>query len=213
MTRLLTFLLFAIITMARPASAGGPWEGKWQVAWPNGGGFIVLTQQDAAVTGTYGDGFGRVEARAQGLLITGQLVQQRSSESFTAMLGPDGASFSGHTETGNWLSGVRVAGTGGAVQPPLVDLSTPRSVIRSFLKAGNLARGSEPQAIAWAVETIDFGNFPEWASLETRPAAAEELFEAVDLATFSLSIVPEITDAPTLTLPFDAPRWGRAHQA
>jgi len=191
MARLLTFLLSVILT-AGAAAAAGPWEGTWQVAWPNGSGVLVLTQDGAAVSGGYSSGHGSVKASAEGPSLAGTLAQEGSSESFRATLGAEGDSFSGQTETGSWLSGVRIAGTHVTAERLMLNLANPRSTMQSFLEASNAARAGEAEALALAVEAIDFGSQPEWATWESRPPAARDLFEAVDLATFSLTFIPEV---------------------
>lgn len=190
MTRLAYLLLFVLMTIV-PAMAEGSWEGTWKVAWPDGGGFLALTQQGTSVRGGYRSGHGSVEAEAEGAQLKGELRHTDSSVSFTATLAADGASFSGRTETGSWLSGIRMADGGTGAGNLGLDLSTPRATLRSFLNACNIARGGEPQALGMAVEAIDFGNELHWADVELRYSGAEDLFEAIDLATFNLSLIPE----------------------
>jgi len=197
MKRLAYLLLFAFVMM-HPAMAEGAWEGTWKVAWPDGGGFLALTQQGTKVSGGYRSGHGSVEAEAAGQQLKGELYHRDSSVSFTAMLAADGASFSGQTETGNWLSGIRIADAGMGADPLGLDLSSPRAALRSFLNASNMARAGEPQALGAAVEAIDFGNNLHWADVELRYSGAEDLFEAIDLATFNLSLIPERTAGSSL---------------
>lgn len=97
MKRLAYLLLFAFVMM-HPAMAEGAWEGTWKVAWPDGGGFLALTQQGTKVSGGYRSGHGSVEAEAAGQQLKGELYHRDSSVSFTAMLAADGASFSGQTD-------------------------------------------------------------------------------------------------------------------
>ena len=187
----LAYLLFLALVMAVPAMAEGAWEGSWKVAWPDGGGVLALTQEGTKVSGGYRSGHGSVEADADDRQLKGELIYRGSSVSFTAMLAADGTSFSGRTDTGNWLSGVRVADGGAKADRPTIDLSNPRATLRSFLNASNLARDGEHQAFGWAVEAIDFGNDPHWSDVEARYSGAEDLFQSIDLATFSFSIIPE----------------------
>jgi len=197
MTRLVYLLLLSFL-MIGSAFAEGSWQGTWKVAWPDGGGFLTLSQQGAIVSGGYRSGRGSLQGQADGQQLKGQLIHSDSAVSFIATLSADGASFSGRTETGNWLSGLRVTEAGTASHGLEIDLGSPRAALRSFLKAANLAREGDPQALGWAVEAIDFGNRPEWSDVESRYSGAEDLFEAIDLATFSLSIVPERTVASSL---------------
>ena len=196
----LAYLLLLALVMAVPALAEGSWEGSWKIAWPDGGGVLALTQEGPKVSGGYRSGHGSVEAVADGRQLKGKLIQRGSSVSFTAMLTADGTGFSGRTETGNWLSGVRVAEAEAKADPLAIDLSNPRAALRSFLDASNLARDGEQKAFDWAVETIDFGNDPHWLDVEARYSGAEDLFEAIDLATFSFSLIPEQPASPSLQI-------------
>ena len=165
MARLVLFLLL-LIAAVLPAKADGPWSGQWQVTWRNGGAILTLDQQGAAITGSYSNGRGKILATARDKTLEGQIDYDGVTEGLSATLGPDQISFSGQTEGGDWLSGVRLTSDAGT---PLVnvDLRTPRAAMRSFLSAANLSEVTASHALALAVDTIDFGKAPDWASRES----------------------------------------------
>ena len=199
MARLL-FVLFWVVLMVDPVLADGPWAGRWQVTWPNGGAFLELEQNNAQVSGSYRRDQGSIEAVAESNRLVGHIIHDGIAESFSATLGRDGRSFSGSMATGEWLSGLRLSAGDDPSRQLTTDLKSPRATIRSFLSAANRARAGEPQALAWAVDTIDFGTHREWQSHAAKFTGAEQLFHLVDLATFSLSVIPDFSDAPDITL-------------
>lgn len=197
MTRtILVYLSFLLFTGSALAEA--TWSGLWDVTWPSGGGSLKLLQDGDIVQGSYRDGRGRIEGKAQGAELTGQITQDGLASSFTATLSPDDSSFSGHTDSGAWLSGVRLLA--GEYQDVKPDLSTPRTMIRSFLEFGNAARAGDGEAISWAADAVDFGTDPVWTSGSGRYEATQQIFDAIDLATFPLDLVPDVTDKTTVNL-------------
>lgn len=193
--------------MLTPALAKEPWSGTWQVTWPEGGAFVQIQQSGDTIHGSYRNGQGEIEASAHGSNIEGRIIQGDLSETFSATLSPDEVSFSGRTESGDWLSGLRLAmDDTGASQIPL-DLASPRATLRSFLNAANLAREGHPQALAMAVDTINFGSSSAWSANGPKFQATEQLFHLIDLATFSLSSIPGDSTAQRVSL--SLPTFGK----
>ena len=190
MARLGFILLWALI-MLTPTMAGGPWEGNWQVTWPNGGAFLQLEQNRTAVRGSYRNGRGRIEGSTSGNTLQGQIIHDGISEVFNITLNPDLNGFSGATAAGEWLSGIRWTRSDLPGRPFQLDLRSPRATMRSFLDAGNLARAANPQALALAIDAIDFGNGDDWKTSNAKFSATEMLFELIDLATFRLATIPD----------------------
>jgi small-conductance mechanosensitive channel len=201
MTRLVLIFLISL-TLLTPVGAGEPWSGNWQVKWPGGGGLLILEQQGSAVRGNYQNGRIRIEADAKENQLAGRIILDGGSENFNATLSAGAESFSGHTDTGSWLSGRRPTAATTAVSSFVLDLHSPRATMRSFLRAANLAQEGEKPALAWAVDTIDFGAASGVASPEERFHAAEQLFRVIDLGTLSLAAIPEQGASSPLRLSF-----------
>lgn len=190
MTRaFLSCLMF--LALLAPAGAGEPWSGNWEVKWPGGGGLLILEQQGSAVRGNYQNGRVRIEADAQENHLAGRIILDGGSENFSATLSAGAENFSGHTDTGSWLSGRRLTAAATAAPGFALDLHSPRATMRSFLRAGNEAQEGEQLALAWAVDIIDFGTANVFSSQEEKFYAAQQLFRAIDLATFKLAAIPE----------------------
>lgn len=196
----LVFTFIWVMAMLGPALADGPWSGNWQVTWPKGGAFLQLEQDGAAIRGSYRSGQGRIEGTVSGNGVQGQILHDGIREEFNITLNPGLQSFSGTTAAGEWLSGIRRNGKDFPVKLAGVDLHSPRATLRSFLDAGNLARAGNPQALASAIDTIDFGSEEDWSASDAKYAAAEALFGLVDLATFHLATIPEQSGEQRLTL-------------
>jgi len=181
--------------------AEGPWAGEWKVSWANGGAVLSLSQTGPELAGTYGNGLGTLSGTVEGSQFQGQISQDGVAETVTATLSPDQDSFTGYTGAGEWLSGLRMAARDTSALTTPVDLRSPRAALRSFLDAGNNARAGEPYALASAVDAVDFGNDPSWASQAARFTATKDFFDLIDLSTFQLSIIPEQTDQTQLVIP------------
>jgi MscS family membrane protein len=199
MTRLF-LLLFWTLLLFEPAMAGETWSGNWKVTWPGGGAILNLTQSGAEVRGSYRNGLSRIEATAQGPQIEGEVIHDGASERFRATLSADQSSFSGYTSGGEWLSGLRLGEGESPGKRLTISLQNPRAAMRSFLEAGNLARDGDAQALAVAVDALDFGDGADWPSRDAKFSAAEQLFDLVDLATFSLAAIPEETTSSQVTV-------------
>lgn len=189
------FVLIATWLLLMPAMAAEPWSGDWKLSWPNGGAVLNLSQTGSNVQGAYRNGRGRIEGTAQDLQLDGKIIHDGTIERFHATLDRRQNGFSGYTAGGEWLSGVRIPAGQSMHTLLTADLHTPRAALRSFLDAGNRARSGDPQALAVAVDAIAFGQAAEWLPRDAKFSAAEKLFNVIDLATFSLSAIPEETSA------------------
>lgn len=200
----LILVLVWMLGLLTPALAEQPWSGTWHVNWPQGGTILEAEQVGNTVLGSYRNGRGEIEATASGDRIDGKIIQDGVSETFSAILSPDGNSFSGKTETGDWLSGIR----SGSHHPTVhratpystLDLSTPRTTMLSFLNAANSAQEGRTQDLAIAVDTINFGDDPEWSAISTKFLATQQLFHLIDVATFPLSAIPSGSATPRFTI-------------
>ncbi len=198
MVRYFIIILFVLLS-AGTAAADGPWTGQWQLTWRNGGAVVALEQDGSTLRGSYGNGRGRIVGRVNGDRFEGQNIYDGNAEDLSAQLDSDAASFAGRTEAGEWLNGVRIA----AATVPVTaatDLGSPRAALRSFVAAGNRGQIEENHDLAWVIDNIDFGTDAGWTSREAQFAGAEQLFDLINLATFSISAIPEDAPGPQLTL-------------
>jgi hypothetical protein len=194
------FVLLFVLLIFSAAHASEPWTGKWTVTWPGGGALIELKQTGPDVSGTYQNSLDSIEALATGNRLSGSIIHGGSREEFHAILGEDQKNFSGFNAAGEWFSGVRMSDDQTLWPDTALDLTSPRSAMRSFLEAGNLARGGAVHALSAAIEAINFGSETGLVSREAKLLAAERLFDFVDLATFSLSEIPRETSSSRLTI-------------
>lgn len=183
-----------------PALAADPWSGTWQVSWPQGGTFLEIEQQGNTIRGTYRNGRGHIEASVAGNRIDGKIIQGNAIEPFTATLSADASSFSGKTGTGDWLSGIRTSEDALQAYRATLNLSSPRATLLSFLNAANQAREGQRHALAIAVDTIKFGDHAQWAAIGPKFLATQQLFHVIDVATFPLSLIPDESTAPLITV-------------
>ena len=199
MSRLFYLIVWAL-GIATPAMAQASWSGNWEVTWAEGGGVLTLEQHGSSVRGRYDHGQGSVEAVAEGEHLKGQIIGGGAAEPFSATLSDDEESFSGHTDAGDWLRGDRIGAADSTGTRGAPDLRTPRSALREFLSAGNLARYGDHQALGLAVRVIDFDSRASGTSFKDRFSAAKTLFDTIDRASFTLAEVPIAASTPSLTI-------------
>lgn len=73
MIRHLIVLFFSLL-LTGTASADQPWAGQWQLTWRDGGSMLTLLQNGTSITGSYGNGRGRVEGTADGNRFEGDVI-------------------------------------------------------------------------------------------------------------------------------------------
>lgn len=191
------FALWLLLPLA--AAAEGPWSGEWITNWRDDGDHLVLRQEGDRVTGRYPLYDGRIEAVAEGRILRGNWSQGRESGRFIFVLDRDGQSFAGRYDEGEWWTGARTSGPSAAIG---LSLATPRDAFRQFVISGNLARGGRPDAWAFAINAVDFGEDRAGLSRPDHLRLVQELFALLDLATFRINALPvETPEAEThLTL-------------
>ena len=115
-------------------------------------------------------------------------------------MGPDKASFFGNFDGSQWWTGERAAGS---AKLPVLDQSTPRATLRSFLLAGDLARAGVPDAIGRAAMVTQFTGVAGGLDIMQQVQLAQDLFDLVDMTTVTLWKVPESSydDEISVTLP------------
>ena len=180
-------LLLATLWVIPCLAADAPWTGSWDTRWRGGGARMDLTQDGDRVTGFYPLYGGRIEAEAKGRRLVGRWIEGNRSGAFLFVLAPDGESFMGRFDTGEWWTGGRVpASTGGLA----ADQSGLRETLRTFVNGGNLARAGFVDALGMAAAVLDFGDRAATMLPGDKLDAAKTLFDLVDLTTFHLWALP-----------------------
>lgn len=182
---LIAALLSAMAARAQDTPAD--WSGTWDSRWRDGGARLILEQDGASVTGTYPLYGGRIEAEATGRELRGRWIEAGRSGDFVFVQSPDGRSFAGRFESGEWWTGARTAA--GAAGEAAVDQSTPMAVMRSFLVAANAAADGDLDAFGAAAAVVLPAD-PQDESVD-RFDHARALFEVIDQTTFRLWDLPQ----------------------
>jgi MscS family membrane protein len=193
--RLLLSLLAVLLAAGGAARADGPWSGYWATTWHDGGARLQLDQQGDKVTGTYPLYGGRIEGTAKGPQLEGTWSEGSHSGSLIFVMGRDGNSFAGRSDTGEWWTGTR---TNSPDDTALFNLSSPREAFRHFVVYCNVGRSLRPDAWGVAMQAVDFG-----ADAATMPRGeqlqrVQDLFAVIDLATFRVWSIADSALGPTL---------------
>ncbi len=177
-----------VLLASLPAWAAEPsWTGHWDTRWRDGGARMDIDEQNNKVVGAYPAYGGRIEGTAQGRELHGRWIEGLRSGEITFVLAPDGQSFMGRFETGEWWTGARVQGPVGGV---VLDQAGARQALRTFVMAGNAARAGDPNEWAKAAAVVEFGEPGASMAPGQKLAAARALFELMDQTTFQLFAIP-----------------------
>jgi MscS family membrane protein len=182
--------LMMLLPVCAPASALGAtpnWTGKWDTRWRGGGAELMLTQEGSRVTGSYPLYDGRIEAQATGSGLRGRWIEGPRSGGFLFVMAPDGRSFMGRYDNGEWWTGGRVSKDAPVAK---LDQSSPRDTFRTFVFAGNLWRDGRIDEIGTATALLDLGKHADTMLLGDKLDAAQRLFQAVDQTTFRVWTLP-----------------------
>ena len=191
-------LLFAclLVAVSTSAFAADNWTGTWDTRWRDGGARLELRQDGDKVAGQYPSYNGSVDGQVAGRVFTGHWHRGDQSGGFDFVLAPDGKSFIGRYASGEWWTGARLS-----VDPnakTLVDLSTPRAALQTFVRGGNSARYDAPDEMVKSVQAVDFGG----ASLQpdVKLGRTKALFDLIDATTFRLYNIPDKAAGDSLDL-------------
>ncbi len=187
MNRLLLMLALLLSLPGHAHAAAPSWTGTWDTRWRESGARMELTQHGSQVRGAYPVYGGRIEGTVHGRTLTGQWIEGLRHGGVTFVLAPDGQSFMGRFDNGQWWTGSRSGAAQHAVQ---IDQSGAREALRTFLLAGNAARAGALDEIGAAAAIVDFG--PAGATMVPgeKLAAASALFDLVDQTTVRLWDIP-----------------------
>ncbi len=175
-------LLAAVQAHAAPLT----WTGSWDTRWRDGGARMDLTQDGDHVTGAYPAYGGHIDGRVTGRQLDGQWSEGGRSGGITFVLSPDGRSFMGRFDTGQWWTGGRSV----ARDDVAVDQSGARQALRTFVAGGNAARDGAPDQLAASAAVLDLGPAGDGLAPGERLAEAQRLYELIDLTTFQLWAIP-----------------------
>lgn len=187
MIRLLIAAVLALLAVLPAQAADESWTGHWDTRWREGGARMELVQQGNKVTGTYPAYGGQIEAEVRGRELQGRWIEGPRSGGITFVLAPDGQSFMGRFDTGEWWTGGRALGNAGGVA---LDQVGARQAMRTFVMAGNAAQAGALNEWAKAAAVMDFGDAGASMAPGQKLAAARALFELVDQTTFQLFSIP-----------------------
>jgi MscS family membrane protein len=169
-------------------AANAPWTGNWDTRWRGGGARMELTQDGERVIGVYPLYGGHIEAEAKDRRLRGRWIEGDRSGALLFVLAPDGKSFMGRFDTGEWWTGGRAPASMGALA---VDQSSVRETMRTFVAGGNLARAGFVDELGLAAAVLDFGDRAATLLPGDKLDAAKALFDVVDLTTFHLWALPD----------------------
>jgi MscS family membrane protein len=169
------------------------WSGRWDTRWRDGAAVVEFEQLGEVVRGTYGKGIynGRVIGRVTGRILEGRWIQDDAEGRFLFSMSPEGDSFAGRFDTGEWWNGGRVSD--GDSPRIAVDLTSPRSTIRTFLTSFNAVQAGAPEHATNGVRCLDFGPNPPERVVE-RTRLAQLLFDLIDRCTVHIYLLPDGAD-------------------
>ena len=181
------FAVLLLLASTATANAAPNWTGEWDTKWRDGGARMILEQHDDQVAGTYPAYGGKILGTLQGRELHGHWTEGPRSGDITFVLAPDGQSFMGRFETGEWWTGGRAAPAGRTIP---IDQAGARQALRTFIAAGNAARSGEPDVWATAASVLQIDDAGAAMPPGQKLAAAKSLFELVDQTTFQLFAIP-----------------------
>lgn len=195
--------IFLTMWFALPSFAQD-WAGDWESLWRTGGARITFTQQGDQVRGTYTPYDGVIEARVEGRRLIGEWIEGPRRGGFEFALSPDGSSFAGRFDSGEWWNGRKLTPD---ETTPRVDTSnaTPRDALRSFLLLLNIHRGRPHDVYERLSKLVTFA--PENANLPTddKMAAILANYDLIDQFKLRLWEVPAVTTDPEVNITLKRP--------
>ncbi len=180
-------LLLACLATSPTWAQGTPWAGEWDAHWAGGGARIEMTQTANAVTGRFPLLGGAIDAQANGRSLDGKWTEDDRSGTLRFRLAPDGQTFFGRFDTGEWWSAAKVDRF---ARLTVMDQSSPRALLRSFILAAGRARAGVAEDIGRARSVLEFGEKAAGLTRLQRLEAARDIFDLVDLTTLHFYDIP-----------------------
>lgn len=175
-----------LLTPLASAADSADWTGVWDTQWRGGGAVMELRQDDDHVEGSYPGFEGVVQGRIDGKTLFGTWEDAAGNGVFTFVMAPDQQSFMGRFGTGEWWTGMRTDTHMAATLFGELDSSSPELTLKSFLRAGNAARGGRSDRLGVVTPLLDFTAHGEALTAYQRIDLARQLFQIIDRMTFRI---------------------------
>jgi len=175
------------------APAADDWSGTWSTQWRDGGARISLQQDGDRVTGDYTPQDGRIEARVNGNRLIGRWIEPGARGGFEFTLAPNGRTFTGRFDNGEWWTGRRLDDTAQAYWPRHAD--SPREVMSMTVAALNSYRDGNFEAVDPVLALLDFG--ADEPAIQAKVDRTRRLFDVLDFLTFRLWDIPDSVEPGT----------------
>lgn len=131
------------------------WQGLWRTQWQGGGAEMLLKREGNKIHGRYQPYNGTIEGTIEGHLIQGQWQQQGMHGDVVFNLSPDGQSFFGRFDNGQWWNGTKISNA--SEFPHLeVDNTSPRESLRSLLNGFNALLSGQYYAAHTSLRALHF---------------------------------------------------------
>ncbi|MCC5862891.1 MAG: mechanosensitive ion channel family protein [Gammaproteobacteria bacterium] len=177
---------FLLLTPLASVADSADWTGVWDTQWRGGGAVMELRQNDDHVEGSYPGFEGVVQGRIDGKTLSGTWADAAGNGVFTFVMAPDQQSFMGRFGTGEWWTGMRADTHMAATIFGELDSSSPELTLKSFLRAGNAARGGRSDRLGVVIPLLDFTAHGEALTAYQRIDLARQLFQIIDRMTFRI---------------------------
>ncbi len=185
------FALLLLASMSTRASAqdAAAWVGAWDTQWRDGQARLELETDGGSIRGRYVPRDGRIRAELEdgGRVLVGSFTEDGRRGTFRFTLAPDGESFMGRFDSGEWWNGEKLRASENLSWQP--SFESPRDAMRSFLVAFNEVRYGGLQFVRPGLRGLVFSD-PE-LSATAKFRSAMLLFEIVDLCVVSLWDLPD----------------------
>ncbi len=168
------------------------WTGTWNTVWRDGGAQMILEQQGGQVFGSYQPFDGIIEAKVEGNVLKGRWVQKNRQGSFIFTLSPDGKTFLGRFDSGEWWNGEI---SPEQLKSPLqsINLETPMASLKSFLINFNLVKSGKFQYSTLAQRSLNFSNYNS-PSPRSKALIAQDYFSVIEQTTLRIWDLNQLTD-------------------
>ena len=181
-------LRLAVLVLLTSAASAQDWTGRWESCWPDGCAVLDLVQTGDRVAGTYDLYEGVIEGAVAGPTLTGTWTEPDDGGDIVFTLAPDGQTFFGRDDVGDWWNGGRLADAAADVLP--AQTGDPREALRSFLMGMNAVREHGLAHFATALPALSFASDPEPPPAWDRVERANSLFQVLDQTLVRLYDVP-----------------------
>ncbi len=164
------------------------WSGYWRTFWRGGQALMTLSQTGDRVIGTYQPDEGEIEAAVDGVTLTGTWSQPGADGAFVFALAPDGESFVGRFDNGEYWNGERIE-SGDYAATPFQSQATPQDAFRALVAAANATADGDSGANLLLRQMLHYAG--ETSDTRERNQRRILFLRLLDMSTF------RVFDAPT----------------